>query len=154
MNFVNRNIMRHFMAFMLFVFLSVSIAGAHQPIEWSADAELVSESNGELTICADIKPGWKLYGIDLPEGGPLPTKIDVEIENGEKCGPLLTQGLLQDSYDPIYKQNLQWWNDKVYFIQPFKITGKNQLIKIKIRYITCDGETCLRPQYVNLVVTI
>ena len=146
--------MHHLIAFMLFVFLSVSIAGAHQPIEWNADAELVSETNGVLTICADIKPGWKLYGIDLPEGGPLPTMIDVEIENGEKSGPLLMQGLIQDTYDPIYKQNLQWWNDKVNFIQPFKISGNNLLIKIKIRYITCDGETCLRPQYVNLVVTI
>ena len=42
--------MRHLIAFMLFVFLSVSIAGAHQPIEWNADAELVSETNGVLSV--------------------------------------------------------------------------------------------------------
>ncbi|NLB26042.1 MAG: thiol:disulfide interchange protein, partial [Bacteroidales bacterium] len=45
-----------------------------EPIKWSFDFN--QEGNeAELVFTANIDDGWHLYDTQLPEGGPLPTRV-------------------------------------------------------------------------------
>src|SRR4030095_1294980 len=52
--------------------------GASQPAKFSASFKLTEGTRrGTLLVSADIEPGWHVYSITQPAGGPMATKIKV-----------------------------------------------------------------------------
>ena len=85
----------------VFLFLSfVALAGTSPAVGQTPSsaqevvalqAQFTSPAAGEpawLFVSAAIKPGWHIYSITQPEGGPIATKIDVDPTPGVKlAGP-------------------------------------------------------------------
>src|SRR5688572_13252826 len=47
-------------------------------VKWSADAPAAAVRSGsvaKVTLKADVEPGWKLYALTQPKGGPIPLTI-------------------------------------------------------------------------------
>jgi len=68
----------------IFVLLAFS-AGlfAQIPAKWSLDSEakgkqLIKDETFKGVLKADIDPGWHLYALDQPKGGPVATTIKIE----------------------------------------------------------------------------
>src|SRR5688500_6212619 len=68
---------------LLFVALVLPVAAlAQNPTKWSLELEpkpavLKAGERILLNLKAEIEPGWHLYALDQPEGGPIATTIVV-----------------------------------------------------------------------------
>ena len=66
--------------------LSVS---AQQPVRWRTIVKTTGADTGTVTFKALVTPGWHLYGLDIPEGGPKATSFDLSGSAGIKfTGPV------------------------------------------------------------------
>lgn len=119
---------------------------AANPVEWSASVDIDENDCGRLTVVADIKPGWKLYGIGNYDGGPVATEIQLKGDGVELVGDLALCEQPVSAYDDIFQLTLEWWNNKAVFIQNIHVLNKDCAeIYIKVKYMTCDGSSCRPP---------
>ena len=119
-----------------------------QPIKWSCSAAMQSDTEGIMTFKAEIENGWHLYGLQLPDGGPRPTKIVFDKLDGvELVGELTPSQPAKETVDMVFHLKLGWWDSDVAFTQAFKVTDKNgYAIEGTISYQGCNDESCMAPQ--------
>ena len=119
------------------------------PIEWSANARLTSDTEGIITIKADISPRWHLYGMEMPKDGPKPTKFIFNTEGKVKLvGKMSVDKTPVRKTDTLFNSEVEYWEGKVVFKQKFKLTNKNATdtkIPLKVEYMGCNDITCLPP---------
>ncbi|MEA4935606.1 MAG: cytochrome c biogenesis protein CcdA [Paludibacter sp.] len=118
-----------------------------EPVTWSHELKITGKNSGEIIHKATIEDKWHLYGMDIPENGPRPTKIVYEtFSNAQKSGDIIAKSKLIQVYDPSFEMNLTWYAKEAVFVQ--KITFKDAA-KIKIagfvEFMACDDERCLPP---------
>ena len=94
------------------------------PIVWEGSAHMVSSTEGVAAVTVTLEPGWHLYGMRMPQGGPQPTQISFEFPSGMEADGRLTEG-----------------------------TAPGR-IKCVVRFMGCDDSTCLQPQTKELYITV
>ena len=131
----------------LFAIFAVSAQAPANPVRWRAFASTEGAA-GTLTVRALVSDGWHLYGLELPKGGPKATKIDLTGSTGvEFTGDIVPTRRPLTVDDPMFGMKLTWWDSKVDFTAPFKVTdASNAQIKVSVTYMTCDGTTCRPPK--------
>ncbi len=119
-----------------------------EPVEWEFEKEWLAEDELLLTAKASIEHNWYLYGLEIPEGGPVPTSFNInDSEHFELIGDVWEVTEPELKHDPFFDMDLPlfsieaWFNQKVRILsdKEFKITGF-------IEYMSCDDERCLPPQ--------
>jgi len=118
-----------------------------EPVSWSHELKITGKNSGEVIHKATIEDKWHLYGMDIPENGPRPTRIVYEtFSNAQKSGDISAKSKLIQVYDPSFEMNLTWYAKEAVFVQ--KITFKDAA-KVKIagfvEFMACDDERCLPP---------
>lgn len=117
-----------FLLFTLAVF-SVGLF-AQDPISWSM--KLVDKGNGEveLNATAKIAPTWHLYEINVPDGGPMPTELEVDnLKGATKVGNFkAVNSQLKKSYDELFEMEIGYYEKQATFVQVFKVTDKNTFL--------------------------
>ena len=78
--------------FLLVVLLTVATAFVQRPsdvVKWSAQAAAPAApgSVAQIRVVANVQPGWKLYAIDQPTGGPRPLTFAVSKESAFRVNP-------------------------------------------------------------------
>ena len=56
--------------------VSALAAQGDNPVRWRTIVKAGADGNGTVTFRALISPGWHLYGLELPEGGPKATNFE------------------------------------------------------------------------------
>ncbi len=115
-----------------------------EPIKWKAE---IKEAEQQIIFTAGIESGWHLYGMNLPEGGPVSTTFKYDklkgvslIGNPEPKSASITKK------DETFGLVLTWYEKQAKFIQKIKITDKTgYLIEGYINYMGCNDESCLPP---------
>ena len=59
----------------LFLFLSIKSL-AQEPVTWSTSVKDNGSGNFTLITRAEVSEDWRLYALNLPEGGALPTEFN------------------------------------------------------------------------------
>ncbi len=118
------------------------------PIKWSTAMEMTSEKEGVVKFTADIEDGWHLYGLNLPDGGPISTSFDFSTLDGvELIGEITPTSAPIEKVDMMFHLKLSYWENNVSFTQKFKVTGDNGFnIAGQIKFMGCNDKTCLPPQ--------
>ena len=138
-------IFKYFLPVFLIFSAFTSNAQIYEPVQWASDFEKVSDSVYELTFEAYIEPNWHLYGLELPEGGPLPTVFN--FESSEDQYNLIGDVNAPDptvEYDEIFEMDLAYYANTAKFSQRIQITDPEiEQIMVSIEYQACDDETCI-----------
>lgn len=122
-------------------------AAAQSTVTWTASTKMTSKTEGTLTITGTIEPGWHIYGLTLPEGGPNPTKVSFTRKGVEFTGELHVSPAPVSQYDSMFDLELTFWENKVVFTRNFKITHpKETSLQAQINYMCCDNEQCRPPK--------
>lgn len=142
--------MKHIKTLLVFVLLTALMPVFGQtntaPVRWRAITKTEANGNGVLTIKAIVSPGWHLYALELPDGGPKPTIIDLSQSTGlEFTGKLKPSRAATEVSDPLFGMTLGWWDANVEFTIPYKVKSDNASFKCNISFMTCDGTTCRPP---------
>ena len=133
----------------LFLFLCLTVIGQAQilePITWSFSTRDLSGSEKELIFKASIEDGWHLYGLDLPEGGPIATTFNFhEVKGAKLIGKVKAERTPIFQYDKQFDMELNWFAADVNFVQKIQVTDKNFSVRGELRFMGCNDETCLPP---------
>jgi len=129
-------------------------------VKWTAEVEAVSPTSGIIRWTADIKPGWHIYGMEMPAGSadfaPVPTTFTIEPTPG-----LVLDGVVEPSvaaavhFDDALKLKLPWWEGNVSFTQRFHLadgtTGAD--IRGTVTYMACYDKGCTAPTHEDFALT-
>lgn len=126
-------------------FLSIQ---AQDVVRWTFS--LADKGNGEIDlVCsAKINPGWHLYDVTIPDGGPNPTELSVDVLKGAtKVGKFKAiNSKLHKSYDEMFEMEVGYFENQATFAQRFKITDKAAFtLSGDVRAQACDDQSCTPP---------
>lgn len=131
---------------------------AQNPAKWSLsspDSEkvLAAGNNIKASLNATIDPGWHLYALEQPEGGPIPTTIKVtDGRPFELAGTIVSPKAIVEP-DPNFivdgkPLETRYFIDKAVFEVPVRanVGAAAQELSIDVRYQLCNETFCLPPR--------
>lgn len=125
-------------------------------VEWRAEIEQISATEGALLLHATVEDGWHMYGLTMPDVGdaagvPDPTTIDIDNVPG-----LLVDGNTtcsvepQMHFDSFMELNLPWLMGNFTLKKTFKLDGiSGARIAGSVSFMTCSDESCTPPDSFN-----
>jgi thiol:disulfide interchange protein len=116
------------------------------PVKWSFDQKPSGANEIELLFKASIDPGWHLYSINLPEGGPIKTTFKFEVDSSvvQLDGGVIAKSVPVKEHDKIFNMDLEYFGNEAIFTQKIKVkAGQTAIVKGTIEYQSCNDETCI-----------
>ncbi|MDE5688644.1 MAG: protein-disulfide reductase DsbD N-terminal domain-containing protein [Paramuribaculum sp.] len=137
-----------FLIFITFCAVFPAFSQNPDPIRWQVTVKMTSATEGTAVFKARITPGWHLYGLKLPQGGPKATVIDASASTGIKFrGELKADRQPLKVHDSMFDLDLTWWDADIAFRRSFKVTDPaNARIAGTINYMGCNDQTCSPPK--------
>lgn len=116
-----------------------------KPVKWTFSVNRIDEQQVDLIFKADIQAPWHMYGLNIPEGGPIPITIDFENVKGfELVGKPTQLPKPEIVDDPIFNMKLELHSKKVTFIQRIrKKQADSIIITGMLNYMTCSDMQCV-----------
>jgi thiol:disulfide interchange protein DsbD len=148
-----------------FILLALStVALGQDPGKWSlsSDAQGKTLSAGQAfkaALKAEIEPGWHLYALEQPEGGPIATTIKVtEGKPFEITGAITSSPKPTTKTDPLFTGTdgkplvTKFFTESVTFDVPLKATADTpaDALSLDVRFQLCDETRCLPPKTVRV----
>ncbi len=132
---------------------STAFAQSLNPVTLSGKLEPAQVKPGQtakLLITAKIEPGWHLYSLTQPSGGPRPTRITIDESGAFKMDGAAQQPKPKTKFDPNFQIDTQTFDNQVTFTVPVKVkddaqAGAQKLIA-KFYFQVCDEHQCLPPR--------
>ncbi len=121
------------------------------PVQWTLEpGSLWAAAGGEVTfrLTAKMDPGWHLYSLTTPEGGPLPTRVSMEA-NAATRGCRVYAQAPHKIFDKNFNIDVETYDKQADFLfvcelKPDALQGRVEYTA-KVRYQTCDDKMCLPP---------
>ncbi len=138
-----------------FGFILASLIYAHtqvlNPVHWKFSSKHIANNEYELIFNATIDKGWHMYGLNIPENGPIPTSfyfIDIpDINFSSKITP---QKKPKIKYDPTFEMDVELFSDQITFTRRVKVpAGKKISVEGSLEFMACDDSRCLPPKEVE-----
>lgn len=152
--------MKRLFAIIAFLFvLAPAAALAQNPSKWRLisqtppDQRIGPSQPKRVSLRAEIEPGWNLYAVEQPEGGPIPTSIKIaEGSPFELSGPVRSPKPIVKP-DPNFVVNgtqldtMFYQNSAVFelIVKPLQATALSEL-KVDVRFQLCNDTFCLPPR--------
>lgn len=135
--------------------------GAEDPVQWTlalepSSAPPGSHVSGRLT--AQIKPGWHLYSLTTPPGGPNPTKLKV-LDSAAIAG---FSGVFQPKperkFDQGFQMETETFASEAAFVLDIEVkkdavAGPAE-VTAQARFQACTDKICLPPKTKTAVATL
>lgn len=140
----------------VFFLFSALDAQVQDPVKWSYAAAKKSGNEYTVTISAALEPGWHIYSINTPNGGPVATTFNF------KRNPLVTiegkteeNGKLSTIYDDVFGVDVKYYSETVTFVQPLKLKSPVKTnLSGTIKYMLCNDKMCLPPKTIPFNIQI
>lgn len=118
-----------------------------QPVQWSSQLHMTSDTEGYVEFNAVINKGWHMYALQLPEGGPRPTSFVFSDVSGVEFTDEITPSRAPiEKVDMIFHLRLGWWDADVSFRRNFKLTDTSGCkIEGYVEYQGCNDQSCIPP---------
>jgi thiol:disulfide interchange protein len=151
--------MRKFCPKLALLFLLLPLAAIGQnPAKWTleSDAKARSLESGEsvnVTLKAEIEPGWHLYALDQPAGGPIATTIKVAVGCPFELLGDIRSPKPKTAPDPNFivdgkPLETKYFENSAAFELTLKAKGDvtAESIAVDVRYQLCNDSFCLPPR--------
>ena len=136
----------------LFTFLLTCIlavmslsAQVENPATWTFSRTDLGKGEYELTMKAILEPGWKVYSMFTPEGGPLATTLTLNEEGkGVEFIGKAVENEPQKHFDELFGVDV-WYFESEYIIrQKVKVTDPAlAVVKGTLEYQVCQNGQCI-----------
>src|SRR5579862_7330555 len=136
--------------------LVAMVAGAApaqpRPITVSAHGPERGVAGGQIAIAlrATIQPGWHLYSLNEPAGGPIATRIEVGPLDVARVAGAIDSPIPQSSRDPNFGLTTEFFEDSAVFRIPVALSSTlrdgRRVVHVTMRYQACSSRLCLRPR--------
>lgn len=135
------------MAFLFFVWMGIFsvMAQVENPAKWTFTQKDLGNGEYELTFKAELEPGWSVYSMYTPEGGPLATTLTLdEAGKGVEFAGKAAENEPQKKYDDIFGVDVWYFSGEYIIKQKVKITDP-ALASVKgvLEYQVCQEGQCV-----------
>lgn len=124
----------------------MSFAQMENPAKWNY--RLVENADGaHIEFKVNIDPGWHMYDLNLPEGGPVSTTFHFEkLQGCSLAGEIQSLQKAKSYHDAIFNMMLRTYEKQASFVQAITIENRELLhIEGYVQYMLCDDQACLPP---------
>lgn len=129
----------------LSISLQLAYTQVETPVKWKYNQEKTKEGLYKVVFTATIDQGWHMYGLNIEDGGPIPTSFNFEkSDNLELLGDIETDHQPKVKFDNTFEMEVELFNNQVSFIQKVKATDASRL-KGYVEFMACDDSKCLPP---------
>lgn len=136
-----------------------SPAGAQTPVHWKVAPAAAAPAGGvtHVRLIATMDPGWHIYAITQPPGGPVATRIT--LPQGQPftlAGPIRVAPPPSTALDESFGIQVQMHEGKAEFLVPVKRSGTApaSTVRVDARYQACSESLCLPPQTAHLSIPV
>lgn len=136
-----------FILIFLIGFFPLFYAQILTPVKWTFDINNVDATSKEIVATATIDENWKMYGLNLPEGGPISTIFVIE-----KIEGAMLQGVVESEtqpvafFDKMFQMELTSYKGKAVLSQGIAIVDTSDFsVQGYVRFMACDDVSCLPP---------
>jgi hypothetical protein len=136
-------------------FVAAANAQVENPVTWVYSAKKISADVYELHMTATLQPKWHIYAQAAGDG-PVPTSFSFDKSPLIKLdGNVKEAGKMLKEYDPNFKSTLNFYANKVDFVQKIKMKAlATTMAKGKVTYMVCNDQKCLPPKDVAFAIKI
>ena len=121
-----------------------------EPVKSKSELKKLSDTEAELLFHLTIDAGWHVYSPRV-SGGPIPATFNApKLKGAKKKGALTWRGKEISKYDEMFGQELQFFEQKVTFVQKITFDGGPYDIDCYLEYGACNDEMCMPPGEVAL----
>ncbi len=145
------------------VILFSTAALAQNPASWSLssdakDKTLKAGDAAKADLKAEIEPGWHLYALEQPEGGPIATTVKITDGNPFEIAGKIGSPNPVIQIDPLFQGTdgkpleTKYYADAVTFAIPLKATAEttSAALSLDVRFQLCNDSVCLPPKTVRV----
>jgi len=142
---------------------SALVAGAAEdPVAWAAKRSpgkaLPRGARFTVELEALIQPGWHLYSLDQPEGGPIATEISFSEGQQFSFSGVIAAPKPHTVFDPNFNMRVGFYLEKAQFRVPLEV-GRTapagvSTLNIQTRYQCCNDKMCLPPKRVTVPISV
>jgi len=121
------------------------------PVKWktSAPTRVSPGAWFEVKVNATIEPGWHLYSVTQPPGGPFPTRFTVLPGSPFQAGGEVRQSPPEVIFDPNFGINTESFAGSAEFSVPVKAAENagagDHEGRLQVQYQMCNDQLCLPP---------
>ncbi|MBN1118835.1 MAG: thioredoxin family protein [Bacteroidales bacterium] len=142
---------------LLIILLSVSFvvkADVDNPVKWQTSIQKLGDFEYEIIFSAKIDAGWHLYGLNIPEGGPIATSFNYSDSSVFKQIKVPVSSKNPEiKFDETFNMELELYNNSVVFKQKLILKDKTATISGYIEFMSCDDSRCLPPSEIEFEFT-
>jgi len=139
--------MKRIFLFIVAAFSLLNLANPQiiKPVKWTFSLKKAGNNTVDLVFKATIKAPWHMYGINIPENGPIPFSINFEEPKGFSVAGKPTQFPRPEIVDDkVFNMKLELHNKEVTITQRIKILQADSIIiKGTLEYMTCSDMQCI-----------
>ena len=125
-------------------------AQSRNPVVWTVEPETLTAAPGAQSLIrlqARIEPGWHIYSLTNPEGGPTPTTVRITPENAAVTNLKLYSQKPHVKYDANFQMNVEALEGEVTLLGVLEFAsdaspGETE-VPLLIRYQACTDRECL-----------
>src|SRR5579883_3150685 len=132
--------------------LSSVSAARLDPVQWQLSADPARAPAGAtvaLRLTAKLDPGWHLYSLTTPPGGPIPTTAKLEDSPAVESYKLY-QPKPERKFDPNFNLDTETFQNEAVFwiVAALKKDAAPGPVNLtaQVRYQSCDDKQCLPPR--------
>lgn len=141
-------------------FAALVHAQSRNPVQWTLTLQPAAVAPGGSTIAtltAKLDPGWHIYALTNPEGGPTPTTVRIQPANPAFARIRLYQPKPEVKFDANFNQNVEAFEKEVTLYGALEVVadapqGKTEA-SLLIRYQACTDRECL-PKKITLTAPL
>lgn len=132
-----------------------------EPVHWRVTDGPVRPVTAAMpfgaAIVATIEPGWRLYAMDEPDRGPVPTEFMVAAEAPFELLSARGDHPLRH-FDPDTGLATTFYEGQASFLLRFRVRSAMkagaQQVAVTVRYQACNATMCLPPRIEDLRVPL
>lgn len=149
-----------------FLALALGLAPLQRPtdiVKWSAAPVTAHVGPGgvaTITVTATVQPGWKLYAVEQPPGGPVP--LTFALAKGAPFGiagkQIVAPKAKIQKQDANFPVDTHYYENEAKFTVPVNVhppaAAGGHTIPLEVTFQACGAELCLRPFTEKLQVPV
>ena len=130
-------------------------AQIYDPVIWSFGFESKGDNQYEIIIKASIENGSHIYGMEVPDGGPVPTTFRfMEDSRLSFDGEVFTNIPPEEKYDDAFGLSIKTFEGNVEFRQIVRSSTSAFTLSGSLEYMACNNISCSPPQEVEFNIPI
>jgi thiol:disulfide interchange protein len=142
------------------VLCAATLLGAEDPVQWTLTLDTKSAAPGSHVLgrlTATVQPGWHVYSLTTPPGGPNPTTAKLA-DNPAVQSVKIYQPKPDRKFDPNFQLETETFENRLVLLLDIELKkdapAGTQDLTAQVRYQCCNDTICLPPKRKSANATV